>query len=250
MSIEFRQIRQIRGVIELRSGLHIGSGKGGVEIGGVDNPVLRHPHTDFPYIPGSSLKGKIRSLLEWALQCVDDKGTPWNGSGDAQTPQELLNDPILRTFGTTRKEWRGGPTRLVVRDAQLNPDWVKSIKDRGLALTEDKNEVVINRIEGKAHGGTGPRTMERVPAGAKFEFEFAFRQFSVEGDGGKGDLDCLNRVFEGLKLLEGDALGGSGSRGYGQVRITGLEVDGQSVQAAFDSLGAISISKPQTVIAE
>lgn len=249
MSLEFQRLRQVRGVLEVRTGLHIGSGKGGVEIGGVDNPVLRHPHTKLPYIPGSSLKGKLRSLLEWALQRVDAEGAPWNGRSRDLPFAELLSDPILRTFGTTQPQWQGGPTRLVVRDAQLQREWVKVIEERGLPITEDKMEVAINRIEGKAHK-MGPRTMERVPAGAKFEFEFVFRQFSVDGDGGSGDLECLNRVFEGLKLLEGDALGGSGSRGYGQVRITGLEVDGENVQAAFDGLGAISLHKAQTVLAE
>jgi CRISPR-associated protein Csm3 len=248
MTVEFYKLRQVSGVLELRSGLHIGSGKSGVEIGGVDNPVLRHPHSKLPYIPGSSLKGKLRSLLEWALGRVDPMGSPWSGEKEAAF-EDLLRDPILRTFGTTRKEWRGGPTRLVVRDAQLQPEWVKRIEQRGLPLTEDKMEVAINRIEGKAHQ-MGPRTMERVPAGARFGFELSFRQFVVGDDGGRGDLECLNRVFEGLKLLEGDALGGSGSRGYGQIRITGLTVDGQAVQERFDQLGRISLDKAQLVVTE
>lgn len=248
MSVEFYKLRQIRGVLELRSGLHIGSGKSGVEIGGVDNPVLRHPHTKLPYIPGSSLKGKLRSLLEWALDRVDPSGSPWNGEKSAPF-ETLVQDPILRIFGTTRKEWRGGPTRLVVRDAELQKEWVTRIEQRGLPLTEDKMEVAINRIEGKAHN-MGPRTMERVPAGARFRFELSFRQFALDGDGGKGDLEHLNRVFEGLKLLEGDALGGSGSRGYGQIRILELAVDGQSVQESFEGLGRIKRETAQVVVAE
>ena len=246
MSIEFQGLRRVQGVIELKTGLHIGSGKAGVEIGGVDNPVLRHPHSKLPYIPGSSLKGKLRSLLEWALNRVDPDGSPWSGDKNGDFAG-LLADPILRTFGTTHKAWKGGPTRLVVRDAQLQRAWVKRLEDRGLPITEDKMEVTINRIEGKAHK-MGPRTVERVPAGALFDFELTFRQFAVDGDSGKGDLECFNRVFEGLKLLEGDALGGSGSRGYGQVKITGLSVDGESVQERFDGLGQIDKEKAQSVV--
>jgi len=248
MSVELKRLRHIEGVIELRTGLHIGSGKGGVEIGGVDSPVIRHPHTKLPYIPGSSLKGKLRSLLEWALQRVSDDGSPWSnekcGSFD-----DLLADPILRTFGTTHKQWRGGPTRLIVRDAGLQPTWVSRIEERGLPVTEDKTEVAINRIEGKAHK-MGPRTVERVPAGARFDLSLSFRQFTVNGDDGRGDLDCLNRVFEALKLLEGDALGGSGSRGYGQVRFTKLTVDGVDVQARFDALEPVDKDRAQVVVAD
>lgn len=249
MTIEFYKLRQIRGVLELRSGLHIGSGKAGVEIGGVDNPVLRHPHHKRPYIPGSSLKGKLRSLLEWALDRVDSSGEPWSGHENAAF-DSLLQDPILRIFGTARKEWRGGPTRLVVRDAELQKEWVTRIEQRGLPLTEDKMEVTIDRIRGAAAHSVGPRIMERVPAGARFDFELSFRQFAVGGDGGKGDLEYLNRVFEGLKLMEGDALGGSGSRGYGQIRIAELAVDGESVQKQFDGLGRIVREKAQVVVAE
>jgi len=72
----------------------------------------------------------------------------------------------------------------------------------------------------------------------------------VNGDDGRGDLDCLNRVFEALKLLEGDALGGSGSRGYGQVRFTKLTVDGVDVQARFDALEPVDKDRAQVVVAD
>src|SRR3954447_21809812 len=114
----------ITGRIVLRSGLHIGAGKDTIEIGGIDNPVIKHPHTKDPYIPGSSLKGKLRFLFEWAFQKVRDDGQPWGIDGKAgQTfdPDDLL----LRVFGTAAKRevWAMGPTRLVVRDAPLDPDW-------------------------------------------------------------------------------------------------------------------------------
>lgn len=216
---------RITGRIVLQSGLHIGAGKDTIEIGGIDNPVIKHPHTREPYIPGSSLKGKLRFLLEWAFQpvygCVHADGRPW-GSDDRQKYRP--DDPVLRIFGTSarREVWPAGPTRLVVRDAFLNDDWRKTVLARGLSFTEDKTEVVIDRIQGKAYDKIGPRQTERVPSGAEFDMEMAFRLYDT-GDGGEWDRKCLNWLLAGLHLLEQDALGGSGSRGYGRVRFDGLE---------------------------
>lgn len=223
---------RITATLILRSGLHIGAGKDAIEIGGLDLPVVKQPFTQEPYIPGSSLKGKLRSLLEWALSRVEDDGGVWGSNKNRQYEND---DPILRAFGTTHKQWRGGPTRLLVRDAYLEKAWADSIRDQGLAFTEEKMEVSIDRIQGKAKDG-GLRRTERVPAGAHFELEMIFKVFDWNGDGGKTDRDCLNRVLEGLKLLERDALGGSGSRGYGRVRVENLKVDESDVQAAFDDI--------------
>lgn len=237
MRFEYLKTKKITATLETKTGLHIGAGRDSVEIGGVDNPVIRHPHTQQPYIPGSSLKGKLRSLLEWALGSVDPNGEVW-GSNRRMVP--LSDDPILRIFGTTHEKWEGGPTRLIVRDAHLEKAWVDGVLGRSLPMTEDKTEVSIDRIQGKAKDG-GLHTVERVPSGARFALEMAFKVYSVtdsEGrtDNGSGDTECLNRVLEALKLLEADALGGSGSRGSGQVRITDLRVDGTDIQASFDAL--------------
>jgi CRISPR-associated protein Csm3 len=246
MTVEYMKTRSIQMELEVVTGLHVGAGKDSVEIGGIDNPVVKHPHTGEPYLPGSSVKGKLRSLLEWALRKVQDDGKPWGSVGRIPAA-DLPGDEILRIFGTTQKEWEAGPTRLAVRDGLLIESWVKSVRERGLNLTEEKSEVVINRIQGKA-ADTGPRRMERVPAGARFHLELQFRQFAVNGDGGRKDLECLNRVFEALKLMEKDALGGSGSRGYGQVRVRELSLDGQPVQEAFDRLGPIQLEAAQVLV--
>jgi CRISPR-associated protein Csm3 len=103
------------------------------------------------------------------------------------------DDPILRAFGTTHKQWRGGPTRLLVRDAYLEKVWADSIRDQGLAFTEEKMEVTIDRIQGKAKDNIGPRRTERVAAGARFELDMVFKVFDWNGDGGKTDRDCLNQ---------------------------------------------------------
>lgn len=243
MQIEYKTTHEIRATLELVTGLHIGAGRDAVEIGGVDSPVIKHPHSQQPYIPGSSLKGKLRTILEWTLHKIHDDGKPWGTSRQAAIDPR---DEVLRIFGATADKWDAGPTRLVVRDAHLLPEWVNHVMARGLNFTEDKTEVSINRIEGKAQDG-GLRTMERVPAGAKFQLEILFREFDVDTDGGERDRECLNRVLEALKLLEKDCLGGSGSRGYGQVRIAGLTVNGQDRQQHFDAISAVSREQAQNI---
>lgn len=204
--------------LEVLTGLHIGTGKDTVEIGGIDNSVVKTPAGE-PYVPGSSIKGKLRFLLEWAFGTLSGNGQPWGMDGNGSYAPD---DPVLRIFGTPATAWRGGPTRLVVRDATLDPTWAGRVIDRGLLLTEVKTEVMIDRLAGKAHGRVGPRQTERVPAGAAFHFEAVFRLYGVDGDEGRRDRECLAWLLQGLDLLEQDALGGSGSRGYGRVRFDDL----------------------------
>lgn len=214
---ERRRVR-IEGGIHLVSGLHIGSGKDAIEIGGLDNPVIKHPFTGAPYIPGSSLKGKMRFLLEWAFGKIREDGQPW-GFDDRQEVD--INDPVLRIFGNALKNWKGGPTRLMVRDCPLSEKDSERYIQAPDKFFEEKTEVLIDRIKGKAHDNVGPRQTERVPAGVRFKFEMVFRLYDT-GDGGQRDLDCLNWTLCGLDLLENDALGGSGSRGYGRIRFEDL----------------------------
>jgi CRISPR-associated protein Csm3 len=223
---------KIGATIKLLTGLHIGAGKDTIEIGGIDNPVIKHPHSGEPYIPGSSVKGKLRYLLEWAFQPVYESvrsdGKPW-GSDDNQPYRH--DDPILRIFGTAakREKWPVGPTRLIVRDAMLRAAWRDEVLKSGETYTEEKTEVVIDRIAGKAHDKIGPRQTERVPAGAVFDLEMVFRLYDT-GDGGARDRECLNWLLAGLHLLEQDALGGSGSRGYGRIRFEDLTVRGDGIE--------------------
>ena len=211
---------RVTGLIRLKSGLHIGAGKDSVEIGGIDNPVLKHPHTGEPYIPGSSIKGKLRFLLEWAFGMVRQDGHPW-GFNDNQPVGTA--DPVLRIFGNALKTWEGGPTRLMVRDAPLCEADRDRYREAPEAFFEEKTEVLIDRISGKAHDRVGPRQTERVPAGVAFDFEMAFRLYDL-GDGAARDIECLDWTLQGLALLEEDALGGSGSRGYGRIAFEDLRL--------------------------
>lgn len=250
MTLQLKNTHRISATLLLKSGLHIGAGKDTIEIGGLDLPVVKNPFSQEPYIPGSSVKGKLRSLLEWALGKVEDNGEVWGSKRDGSYPKD---DPVLRTFGTTNKRWHEthapGPTRLVVRDAPLNRAWADSIRDRGLPFTEEKMEVSVDRIQGKAGGG-GPRRIERVPASAEFDLEMSFKVFDVDGDGGRVDGECLDRLLEALKLLEKDALGGSGSRGYGRVEVQNLSVDDRPIAEAFDAITAISLDAPARLVGQ
>jgi CRISPR-associated protein Csm3 len=219
--ISIREAGRVRveGRIELLSGLHIGAGKDSVEIGGIDNPVIKHPHTGEPYIPGSSLKGKLRFLLEWGFGTVRDDGQAW-GFNDQQ-PVDAA-DPVLRIFGNAIKEWSGGPTRLIMRDCALSQPDAQKFRQSATEFFEEKPEVTIDRCKGRALDG-GLRFTERVPAGASFDFAMVFRLYDT-GDGGARDRACLNWTLQGLHLLEQDAIGGSGSRGYGRIRFQDLHL--------------------------
>jgi CRISPR-associated protein Csm3 len=238
------EIKEFKGTIQLKSGLHIGAGDTEMRIGGIDNQVIRHPHTNEPYIPGSSLKGKVRSLLELksglmkhtngnpislkALRHEEEETTDVNNNLEKKLTNEEIQIGlnIVKLFGSSGadEDERGeiGPTRVSFADCSLNEEWKRQAEQRDWPLVELKTENAINRIKGTAEN---PRTTERVPAGALFDFSISLRVF--EGD--EEELEDL--LFQGLKLLEYDALGGSGSRGYGKVK---FEFNDPHVQKKFN----------------
>lgn len=219
------QIHSIEATLELVTGLRIGAGDAEMHIGGVDNTVVKHPITQEPYIPGSSLKGKMRSLLEWKSGAVQSEALGWKAYADNPNPaQKAAVRQILQLFGISGDAKLGieqmgelGPTRLAFWDCALSKDWVTMVRDNNQMLTEVKSENRINRISGVAEH---PRNTERVPAGARFEFRLSFKKLAGDHD------ELLTAALHGLKLLELDSLGGSGSRGYGKVRFTGIKIDG------------------------
>lgn len=222
----------IRGTIIAKTGLHIGASADTVEIGGIDTPVIKHPITFEPYIPGSSIKGKMRSLLEKIN--VDDNGMAYNRpvvNGKKPINQHICDDiiqaldcPVCRVFGSTGRGNRNPnlnnqnhPARILVRDATLsNKNFL--IPD-ALLITEAKMENVLDRVTAHAV----PRTIERVPAGAEFAFEIVYR---VEGEGGEQGIQNddkvkiktdIQNIFLLLRAVEREGLGGNTSRGHGQV---------------------------------
>jgi CRISPR-associated protein Csm3 len=215
------EIIEINGVIKLETGLHIGAGDTEMHIGGTDSTVVRHPHTLQPYIPGSSLKGKIRSLLE-----------AWSGALDSEKPlssenQFVKNNDIdacnlIRLFGSAGdKEHSFGPTRISFSDCFITKDCIAFLTDSGKPYTEVKTENTIDRIHGKSKSGL--RQQERVVAGIDFDFKINLKIF----DNDKPD-DFKVLIAKGLKLLQMDALGGSGSRGYGRISIHGINIKGSN----------------------
>jgi len=217
--MQLKKICEYRGKIILKSGLHIGSGNMEMHIGGTDSPVIVHPHSREPYIPGSSLKGKTRSLLELQSGFMGiTKGSPLSTKALAQAFDKDMKsngEAIIKFFGIggsdQNDESAYGPTRVSFSDCYLNEEWKQRAKDNRWQLTEVKSEVSIDRVAGTASRG-GPRFIERVPEGTVFDFTVTFKVLN-EGE----DKTFEELLFKGLKLLEMDALGGSGSRGYGRV---------------------------------
>jgi len=204
------------GELVCRTGIRIGGSKEELKLGGVDLPVIRDPIDELPYIPGSSLKGKLRSLLEYKYQKVGPDGTPCNCARD--------DCPVCRIFGPhlqNQKMHALGPSRLIVRDCLLSEasrQQIERLDEGPMGLSEVKTEVMIDRRTGIARRG-GLRTMERVPRGAVFDLNLSLRVFN--GD----DADrMVDLVQEALGLLQSDYLGGSGTRGYGWIEVRNCRV--------------------------
>lgn len=220
----------LEGEIQCHTGLHIGAGKGSLEIGGADNPVVKDAF-GIPYIPGSSLRGRLRSLLEQTLGLAVSSELVYLSKRKGQEVRihqsDRPDDEICIIFGRNpgRVEKVSGeameaplatPARLTVYDAPLIVDSITPQMRENLddELTEVKSENAVDRITSQAN----PRTLERVPAGAKFKFRLVLDVLCAE------DKPLLARVLEGLRLLEDDALGGGGSRGNGRISFGALNL--------------------------
>lgn len=195
----------LKGTLECLSGLHIGGNGDGAGIGDVDNPVIRNTIDQVPYVPGSSLKGKIRSLLQIA------KG---------ESHEKQTGSDICKLFGAidgkdrnTDQRLDGNASRIIVRDAFMTEDSKLRLAsvDTDMPYTELKSENRIDRIKGVAEH---PRQIERVPAGTVFGVEIVLNIF--EGDDEQKLIDLFKT---GVNMLHDDYLGGSGSRGSGRVKL-------------------------------
>jgi len=232
----------LSGDLHCETGLHIGAGKGSLEIGGADNPVVKDAF-GLPYIPGSSLRGRIRSLLEHALGLTTPAELVYVSKRRGQEVRihqsDRPDDEICLLFGRSpgRMERVEGealetrsasPARLTVYDAPLDQDSITPQMRENLddEITEVKSENAIDRITSQAN----PRTLERVPSGARFRVRMVLDILCEE------DKALAARVLEGLRLLEDDALGGGGSRGSGRVRFANLKLVWRNRE--FYSLGA------------
>ncbi len=205
----------LTGKIILKTGTRIGGTDLGISIGGIDNPIIRNPLTGEPYIPGSSLKGKMRSLLERI------KKAPLQsfGSGrNAVRRHECTNRDceICRLFGSSTKSQNGEerqniPSRIIVRDAHLTEESKMRLEnmETDVPYAEWKMENGLDRVTCHA----SPRSNERVPAGTEFSFEIIYT--AENKDHVSKDLQNIVTLLE---LVEDEYIGSSGSRGYGKVQ--------------------------------
>lgn len=219
----------VRGEIELLTGMHVGGSSIGLSIGGADKVVVRNPLTNLPYIPGSSVKGKVRSLLEKGLGLISP--THENGKWKAGICTDV-DQPLVQLFGApaesqgNSENWHA-PTRLSVRDgALLNEHELAEAEATDMYCTEVKTEVNIDRLTSAAN----PRNFERVPAGARFGLEMVVDIYNVDLEGRQLDKDYFQLLAMGLRLLQDDYLGGQGSRGYGQIRIANLRIEEKTAE--------------------
>ena len=201
----------IQSQLTVLTGLHIGAGSDFAPIGAVDSPFIRDPFTKQPIIPGSSVKGKIRTLLAKSL-----------------SPSYILNkieeddERIQRLFGSAAKDG-ARPARLQFFDMKMTADSVRQFDAMELDtyIGEVKFENSIDRLTATAN----PRQIERVPAGTAFQFQLVYNIESPEEL-----IEDMQILADGFKLLQMDYLGGHGSRGYGRVRLSDFHVGVFSLQ--------------------
>ena len=215
-------IRTITFIARCESGLHIGGSQDELTIGGSDNPVIKNPDTDKPYIPGSSLKGKMRAELEKHLGRFGRDGAE---ADDRPCGCAEPTCPVCRVFGAhmnTRS--RLGPSRIIVRDGRL----------RTGGHIENKTENIINRRSGAAQH---PRSNERVVEGTEFNMQIVLQVYDLDEEFEYPDhKKRLHRggeavqavVAEGLSLVMMTGLGGGTSRGSGAVSFRDFKLDGES----------------------
>lgn len=213
--MKLKKIISFDGTIDCITGIAIKGAGNDLGIGGADSEVIKNPLTNEPYLPGSSLKGKMRSQLERKYGKMKSVPTKDRirylpcGCGK----KDCLVCTVFGAHFNTKAE--SAPTRIIVRDCPMTDTFRKEIQELPLergSYLETKGENVIDRKQGIAEN---PRFMERVPAGASFELHIKLQIF--EGDDEK---KLQEFVEEGLALVEDSCVGGSGSRGYGQVKFT------------------------------
>lgn len=253
----------ITGQIETVTGLHIGGASAGLDIGGIDNPMIRHPVSREPYIPGSSLRGKMRALLDRHL------GKQANTHIGSDVRIHVCGDEkeydacaVCQIFGVTpdnqRRQWtRLKPARLIVRDVHLGSEAADRLRraKTDLPFAEVKWEAVIDRITSAAV----PRQNERVPAGTIFApFEFVYSLYDLDGAGCEADVEWLPSLFRVMEMLEDDYLGGYGSRGAGKIAFRNVNVtykpkayyEGKAEPVAFPACDGVAALRPDAYVAQ
>lgn len=205
----------INGEIICKTGLHIGGSLETIEIGGSDNPIIRDTVSNLPFIPGSSIKGKLRSLLELSDK-QSSKSVIENG-GKVST-----EGIAAKFFGVANNgETSNFYNKIIVRDAFPTEDTIKMWDKHSDIIdgAELKYENSLNRITSEAK----PRNIERVPVNSKFKLEIVLSIYD-ETYTTKSDYESLKPLFKPMKLLQDDYLGGSGTRGFGKIEFENITI--------------------------
>ncbi len=204
----------ITGKIVCETGMHIGGSNEAIEIGGSDNVIIRDSVSDLPFIPGSSIKGKLRTLLE-----LNDKESAKSVIDNKGGPSKYGKASVL--FGTSSNEGDSTSTkiqisRVIIRDSFPTEDtldlWKES--DEVIRGSEIKYENTINRITSAAT----PRNIERIPKGSSFDLEIIVSLYDED------NKEIISTLLESMKLLEDNYLGGSGTRGFGNIKFEDLTI--------------------------
>lgn len=213
--MQFKENLIVSGHIICDTGLHVGGANESIEIGGIDNIIIRDAISENPFIPGSSLKGKMRSLME-----LNDPDSSRNIINTDGKPCKCGKCLPCKIFGTSADEIapekQMGPTRTIFRDAFPTEGTLEMWKESQEVVkgAEVKYENTINRINSEAN----PRPSERVPKGSKFNFEIVYSVYEDE------DIENFKGLFEAMMLVEDSYIGGSGTRGYGKISFEDISV--------------------------
>ncbi|MBS8121721.1 CRISPR-associated protein Csm3 [Candidatus Vampirococcus lugosii] len=191
--------------IILKTGLHIGGSEQGLKIGGIDSSVIKNPLTGCPYIPGSSIKGKMRSLIEMIdySNKIDEKGNP----------VQDINTEVSKAFGMANKDNKIS-SRIIFEDFYLSEEWKEKFESMKSDFFEDKSENTVPRF---LKGTANPRHIERVPAGVEFEGQIIL--LPHEGEYGISQQELEDILVKGIDYLQKTYIGGGGSRGNGRIEI-------------------------------
>lgn len=228
---------EIAGVIRCLSGVRIGGNNNVIEIGTIDNPIIRNPITNHPYLPGSSIKGKMRSVLELSLRPngalnlslkmpqmklgKDRKGKP------EMNPCNCGECVVCKLFGSGNTNTTFEPSRLIFRDCLLTPESAQTLQaaaqNSGVFFAEIKPGVQMNRATNTV-AQNAFFNFERVPEGTEFDFEMVLKLYGDLDE--KAQADYRKTIAYGLRLIEKEGIGGKISAGYGKVRFENLKWDG------------------------
>lgn len=207
--MSIKKIIEFNGTMTIKSGVHIGGNDNGTKVGGCDNPVIRNPLTNDPYIPGSSIKGALRSCAE---KMPAYAGKIRNGKPCGCGQETCM---VCKLFGAhMNMRAASGEPRLIVRDMNLSPDFLDRVMESGGSrsdIIETKTSTMIDRSTNTAAGGSF-HNMERVAAGTVFDCSFSLKVMDKDNE-----AELINFFKKCLSIVEATGIGGKVTSGSGQV---------------------------------